>query len=145
MVIADLLEIMPDGLPPRTAERIVRACLAEVDALQTFGGVLASFEQLEDPEAKRRADAVRDAWRAWGTRTLKILDQLEAAGAKQSFEVKKLRAMAEGAPRFVKDDVAEMKRRADGVAEGEYITSKEARRELGLPRRRGRVGVDSAA
>ena len=134
--------LLPDPLPAGAANRLVRTCLAEADALDTLAPVL--FPLLQDPAAEAKAEEARRTLLGWADEAQALFDRVCDAPDLDPIERQKLAAVIR-LNRRPPISTTEFRRRVARVEAGEYITREEARRELGLPHRPRRVAVDPAA
>ncbi len=134
MVATELLE--PGSLPKGAAAKSIANCMAEADLLRLYDHDLISFRQLEDADARLRSQRIRAAWLTWAADAQELVRCLKDAGVEESLDFQKLQALVRSVPKRAAVDVAELKRRYEQAEAGDYVTGEEARRELGLPRRR---------
>lgn len=129
-------ELLPptQQLPPGAAARWMRACVSEAEALQDFDAEL--LPTTNDPAANARAEKLRAAWTRWADEAETLLERIDDDPSLDSHDRQKLAGMIRLARGLVRRDPAELRGRQERMAAGNYVTREEARRELGLPRRR---------
>ena len=134
MIATTLLPPRSERLPRDAAGRMFAACMADYEALKTLDGRLTPLT--EDPEDNRRARDLRDAWGQWADEAQAVLDRIEGDRSVHPLDRQKLAGLIGHGRAVARADVAELRRRYHAAQDGDYVTSEEARRELGLPPRR---------
>ena len=131
MTLADLLPPPPSALPRHAAARLLAACVAEFEALQTFDDETLTFET--GPAEVARMRHLRAAWSRWADDAETALRRIEDDPSVDPEAVRRLLRDHVAHARYVVGvDVDEMRRRYERAQAGEYITREEARRALGL-------------
>lgn len=132
MIAADVIK--HGSLPRDGAERLLAACKAEFAFLKTYDSETLALDP--DPAKVARGDQLRAAWLRWADEAEPIYERLVADGSLDATELRLFLSDIRHARYLATRDRAELRRRLERAEAGEYITGEEARRELGLSRRR---------